>query len=228
MSYRIGVDIGGTFADFCALDETTGRLATLKVLSTPQEPGREVITGLAELGSRFGIQPADIGYFTHGTTVGINSVIQRKGIRLCLFTTENFVDVLELARLKMPDPYHLMSSRAEPLITRDRVLAVRERMLADGTVDKPLDQASLRQRARPGDGARRRRDRAGAAAFLSQSGARARGRAADRPVGAEDARVLLQRRVADHPRVRAHRHGHDPRLRAAAGGALPDGPAGAP
>ena len=100
---------------------------------------------MAELGSRFGIQPADIGYFTHGTTVGINSVIQRKGIRLCLFTTENFVDVLELARLKMPDPYHLMSSRAEPLITRDRVLAVRERMLADGTVDKPLDQASLRQ-----------------------------------------------------------------------------------
>ena len=88
MSYRIGVDIGGTFADFCALDETTGRLATLKVLSTPQEPGREVITGLAELGSRFGIQPAEIGYFTHGTTVGINSVIQRKGIRLCLFTTK--------------------------------------------------------------------------------------------------------------------------------------------
>ena len=84
-------------------------------------------------------------------------MIQRKGIRLCLFTTENFVDVLELARLKMPDPYHLMSSRAEPLITRDRVLAVRERMLADGTVDRPLDQASLRQRARPGDRARRRR-----------------------------------------------------------------------
>ena len=64
MSYRIGVDIGGTFADFCALDEATGRLATLKVLSTPQEPGREVIAGLAELGSRFGIQPQDIGYFT--------------------------------------------------------------------------------------------------------------------------------------------------------------------
>jgi N-methylhydantoinase A len=144
VSYRIGVDIGGTFADFCALDEATGRLATLKVLSTPQEPGREVIAGLAELGSRFGIRPQDIGYFTHGTTVGINSVIQRKGIRLCLFTTENFVDVLELARLKMPDPYHLMSARAEPLITRDRVLPVRERILADGTVDRPLDPASLR------------------------------------------------------------------------------------
>lgn len=144
MSYRIGVDIGGTFADFCALDEATGRLATLKVLSTPQEPGREVITGLAELGSRFGIQPQDISYFTHGTTVGINSVIQRRGIRLCLFTTENFVDVLEVARLKMPDPYHLMSQRAEPLVTRDRVLPVRERMLADGTVERPIDPASLR------------------------------------------------------------------------------------
>jgi N-methylhydantoinase A len=144
VSYRIGVDIGGTFADFCALDEATGRLATLKVLSTPQEPGREVITGLQELGSRFGIQPQDIGYFTHGTTVGINSVIQRKGIRLCLITTENFIDVLELARLKMPDPYHLMSSRAEPLVTRDRVLAVRERILANGTVETPLDPASLR------------------------------------------------------------------------------------
>src|SRR5260370_39055589 len=75
VSYRIGVDIGGTFADFCALDEATGRLATLKVLSTPQEPGREVITGLAGLGTRFGVQPRGIGYFTPGTTDGINPVI---------------------------------------------------------------------------------------------------------------------------------------------------------
>jgi len=63
VSDRIGVDIGGTFADFCALDEATGLLATLKVLSTPEEPGREVMAGLAELGSRFGIQAQDIGYF---------------------------------------------------------------------------------------------------------------------------------------------------------------------
>ena len=201
MSYRIGVDIGGTFADFCALDEATGRLATLKVLSTPQEPGREVIAGLAELGSRFGIQPQDIGYFTHGTTVGINSVIQRKGIRLCLFTTENFVDVLELARLKMPDPYHLMSRRAEPLVTRDRVLPVRERILADGTVDRPTRPRQPAPRARPGRRAGRRGDRPGAAAFLSQSGPRTGGPAADRPMGAANAGVLLQRRVADHSRI---------------------------
>jgi N-methylhydantoinase A len=144
MGYRIGVDIGGTFADFCALDETTGKLSTLKVLSTPAEPGREVITGLGELEKRFGIQAKDVAYFTHGTTVGINSVIQRKGIKLCLFTTENFVDVLELARLKMPDPYHLMSERPQPLVTRERVLPVRERLLADGSIDTPLDEASVR------------------------------------------------------------------------------------
>ncbi|MBL8705078.1 MAG: hydantoinase/oxoprolinase family protein [Rhodospirillales bacterium] len=144
MGYRIGVDIGGTFADFCALDETTGKLSTLKVLSTPTEPGREVITGIGELEKRFGIKPKDVAYFTHGTTVGINSVIQRKGIKLCLFTTENFVDVLELARLKMPDPYHLMSERPQPLVTRDRVIPVRERLLADGSIDTPLDEASVR------------------------------------------------------------------------------------
>ena len=201
MSYRIGVDIGGTFADFCALDEATGRLATLKVLSTPQEPGREVIAGLAELGSRFGIQPQDIGYFTHGTTVGINSVIQRKGIRLCLFTTENFVDVLELARLKMPDPYHLMSRRAEPLITRDRVLPVRERMLADGTVDKPLDPGQPAPRARPGHRAGRRGIVLALLHSYRNPAHEREAAAADRPMGAADAGVLLQRCVADHSRI---------------------------
>ena len=144
MAYRVGVDIGGTFADFCALDEATGAVRTLKVLSTPAEPGREVMQGISELQRRFGIAPSDIAYFTHGTTVGINSVIQRKGVRLCLFTTENFIDVLELARLKMPDPYHLLSRRPEPLVTRDRAFGIRERMLADGSVDLPLDHASLR------------------------------------------------------------------------------------
>ena len=144
MAYRVGVDIGGTFADFCALDEATGAVRTLKVLSTPAEPGREVMQGISELQRRFGIAPSDIAYFTHGTTVGINSVIQRKGVRLCLFTTENFIDVLELARLKMPDPSHLLSRRPEPLVTRERVFGIRERMLADGSVDLPLDHASLR------------------------------------------------------------------------------------
>jgi N-methylhydantoinase A len=144
MAYRVGVDIGGTFADFCAFDEVKGTMATVKVLTTPDSPGQEVIDGLRALQDRFGITPAEISYFTHGTTVGINAIIMRKGIRLAMFTTEHFCDVLELARLKMPDPYHLLSSRPEPLVTRDLVFGVAERILADGSVDSPLDPESLR------------------------------------------------------------------------------------
>lgn len=144
MGYRVGVDIGGTFADFCAFHEESGQIETVKVLSTPATPGQEVIAGLRVLEERHGIAPSDISYFTHGTTVGINAIIMRKGIRLCLLTTENFVDVLELARLKMPDPYDLLSARPEPLVTRDRVFGVRERMRADGSVDQPLDHDSLK------------------------------------------------------------------------------------
>ncbi|MBI3514328.1 MAG: hydantoinase/oxoprolinase family protein [Proteobacteria bacterium] len=143
MSYRVGVDIGGTFTDLCAFDETTNDLFTLKVLSTPDRPGSEVMEGLRQLEARYGVAPSRITYFTHGTTVGVNTVIQRKGIRLCLFVTENFVDVLEVARLKMPDPYDLRSRPPVPLIPKDRVLPIRERMRSDGLIDTPLDEASV-------------------------------------------------------------------------------------
>jgi N-methylhydantoinase A len=143
MAYRVGVDIGGTFTDLCAFDEASNALFTLKVLSTPDRPGSEVMEGLRQLEQRYGVAPAKITYFTHGTTVGVNTVIQRKGIKLCLFVTENFVDVLEVARLKMPDPYDLRSKPPEPLVRKDRVLPVRERLRADGSIDTPLDEASV-------------------------------------------------------------------------------------
>lgn len=141
--YRVGVDIGGTFTDFCAFDERTRQVHALKVLSTPETPGREVIEGLRQLKERFSVSPAEIGYFTHGTTVGVNTVIQKKGIRLCLFTTERFVDVLEIARLKMPDPYNLKSRRPDPLVPKDRVIPVRERMRSDGRAETPVDEKSV-------------------------------------------------------------------------------------
>jgi N-methylhydantoinase A len=143
MDYRVGVDIGGTFTDFCAFDEDSNTFHALKVLSTPDRPGAEVMAGLGQLQERFGVAPAAITYFTHGTTVGVNTVIQRKGIRLCLFVTENFTDVLEIARLKMPDPYNLDSTRPPPLVPKDRVIPVRERMRADGIVDTPVDEGSV-------------------------------------------------------------------------------------
>ena len=145
MSVRVGVDIGGTFTDFCIFDEGTNELRTLKVLSTPDRPGDEIVRGLQELTARYGVQPSEIRYFTHGTTVGVNTVIQRKGINLCLFTTENFEDVLEMARLKTPDPYDLFSRRPVPLVTKEKVFQIRERLRADGSVESPVNENSVQR-----------------------------------------------------------------------------------
>jgi len=151
MGYRVGVDIGGSFTDFALFDEETQSLKTLKTFSRPDEPGAEVMEGVRLVGERYGIKPSDITYFTHGTTVGINTVIQRKGLKLALFTTEGFRDVLEVARLKIPDMYNLLSKRPEPLIPRDRVYGIGGRLRADGTEEQPLDDASV---ARAVDAAR--------------------------------------------------------------------------
>jgi N-methylhydantoinase A len=144
MGFRVGVDIGGTFTDFCVLDDRTGGVLSLKVLSTPAAPGDDVAAGLRAVQAGFDISPADITYFAHGQTVGVNTVIQRNGADLALFVTENFRDVLELERLRLPKIFDLTSVRAAPLITRDRVMPIPERVRADGGVKKRLDEDAVR------------------------------------------------------------------------------------
>ncbi|MFN3207405.1 MAG: hydantoinase/oxoprolinase family protein [Roseovarius sp.] len=131
--WKVGVDIGGTFMDFCALDTTSGRIASLKVLTTPDDPGAELLTGLDLLTEREGLDPACVTRFVHGTTVGINTILQRKGAQLALITNAGFEDVIELARLAMPDMYSLFCHRAEPLVPRDRVFGIPARLRADGS-----------------------------------------------------------------------------------------------
>src|SRR5262245_25403468 len=143
MPYRVGVDIGGSFTDFAFFDEDSKYSKTLKVLSRPDEPGAEVLEGIRLVGTLYGIAPDQISYFTHGTTVGLNAVIERKGLKLALFTTEHFRDVLEVARLKIPDMYNLLSRRPDPLITRDMVFGIPGRMRADVTEKTPLDERVL-------------------------------------------------------------------------------------
>ncbi|CAM3783505.1 5-oxoprolinase (ATP-hydrolyzing) [Bordetella sputigena] len=143
MAYRIGVDIGGSFTDFALFDEETQTLKSLKTFSRPDQPGAEVMTGIQLAEERHGIKPHDISYFTHGTTVGINTVIQRKGLKLALFATEGFVDVLEVGRLKIPDMYNLLSKRPEPLITRDMVFGIPGRMDASGEELEPLEESAV-------------------------------------------------------------------------------------
>ena len=145
MGYRIGVDIGGSFTDFAVLDEDSRSLSCLKVFSRPDAPGEEVLEGMKGLAERFGVSAEAVTYFTHGTTVGVNTVIQRKGFALGLITTRNFEHVLEVARLKIPDMYNIRSKRAVPLIPLDRVAGVEERIDASGAVATPLDPASVRE-----------------------------------------------------------------------------------
>lgn len=143
MGLRIGVDIGGSFTDFAVLDEATRTIRTLKVFSRPDSPGSEVLAGVEGLRERYGIEPHEVTYFTHGTTVGVNAVVQRRGLKLGLITTRHFEDVLDIARLKIPDMYHLMSSRPAPLIPRDRVFGVIGRLGADGVEETPIDEPSV-------------------------------------------------------------------------------------
>ncbi|WP_323039865.1 hydantoinase/oxoprolinase family protein [Gemmobacter sp.] len=141
--WKIGVDIGGTFMDFCALETRTGRVASLKVLTTPDDPGAELLTGLALLAEREGLDPTLVSRFVHGTTVGINTIIQRRGTDLALITNAGFEDVIELARLRMPEVYSLFCSRPEQLIPRDRVFGIPARMRADGSESRAPDMAAL-------------------------------------------------------------------------------------
>ncbi|TPJ36129.1 hydantoinase/oxoprolinase family protein [Mesorhizobium sp. B2-8-3] len=141
--WKVGVDIGGTFIDFCALEANSGRVASLKVLTTPEDPGAELMTGLTLLAEREDFDPARVTRFVHGTTVGINTIIQRKGASLALFTNAGFEDVIELARLRMPDMYSLFCTRPDPLISRDMVFGIPARMRADGSESKAPDMAAV-------------------------------------------------------------------------------------
>lgn len=143
MGLRIGVDIGGSFTDFAVFNEASGVLHSLKVFSRPDEPGQEVLHGIRELVKRYGINPADIHYFTHGTTVGVNAVVQKKGARLGLITNRYFEDVLALGRLKTPDMYSLHSLRPTPLVAREHVFGIEGRLDASGNELNPVDEKSV-------------------------------------------------------------------------------------
>jgi N-methylhydantoinase A len=144
MAYRVAVDIGGTFTDFCVFNEKDSSLSTHKVLSTPNNPGSEIVLGVSELQEKGVLNPKEVSWFSHGTTVGINTVIQRSGAELALFVTSGFEDVLEVARLKVPDPYNIFSRRANPLVPRERVFGISQRILKDGSIDSDLNEDTVK------------------------------------------------------------------------------------
>jgi N-methylhydantoinase A len=148
MVWRIGVDSGGTFCDICLFEENSNRLAVWKVSSTPDDPSRGIAQGVTEGLDQVGATADEIGYFGHGTTVGTNALIQHKGVRTGLITTDGFRDLLEIGRQKRPDLYDLQADKPPVLVARDLRLEVPERIRHDGTVETALDEQAVREAAR--------------------------------------------------------------------------------
>lgn len=144
---QIGVDVGGTFTDVVLLG-ADGESAVRKVLSTPPDYSEGIATGVQELLAELGIAAASVGRFVHATTVATNTVLELKGARTALLTTEGFRDVLEMRRLRIPVLYDIQYDKPPPLVPRRLRIEVRERMRADGTVSVPLDRKAVRAAAK--------------------------------------------------------------------------------
>jgi N-methylhydantoinase A len=140
--FRIAVDIGGTFTDIALLTDA-GLIHQSKISSTPADPSIAVVEGVAHLLAELSIDPATVAEVLHGTTVGSNTILQRKGARTGLITTRGFRDVLEIGRIRMPDMFDLTWDKPAPLVPRRHRLEVVERMAADGSVVEPLSEASV-------------------------------------------------------------------------------------
>ena len=141
-SARLAVDIGGTFTDLAL--EHGGRMHTAKVLTTPAAPEQAVLAGLGLVLAEAGIAPAEVAIVVHGTTLATNAIIERKGARTALITTEGFRDVLAMGNESRYDQYDLNIVLPEPLVPRHLRLPVPERLDNEGRVLRPLDEAAVR------------------------------------------------------------------------------------
>jgi N-methylhydantoinase A len=137
---RLSADVGGTFTDVAAFDEATGELKLGKTLTTPAHLVDGIETGVTKAGASF--RAARL--FLHGTTIAINTILERTGAPCALITTQGFRDIYEIGRVNRPESYNLFFRRHEPLIERDRRYEVRERMDSAGAVLIRLDEDQVR------------------------------------------------------------------------------------
>ena len=145
--WRIGVDIGGTFTDVVLWRDGAPSMRREKLLTTPDDPSRAVIEGIGRALSNEGIAPSQLSSVIHGTTLVANALIERRGVETGLITTRGFRDALELGREWRYNLYDLNISMPAPLAPRHRRAEVTERILADGTVETPLDEADVARAA---------------------------------------------------------------------------------
>jgi N-methylhydantoinase A len=138
---RLAADIGGTFTDVASFDEESGSLRLGKVLSTPGRLVDGIEGGVARAEADF----AGAGLFLHGSTIAVNTILERTGARTALITTEGFRDVYEIGRINRPDSYNLYFQKHQPLVERALRFEAKERILATGEVMTPLDEADIEE-----------------------------------------------------------------------------------
>ena len=139
-SIRLSADVGGTFTDVAAFDEKTGELRLGKTLTTPERLVSGIENGVGKAGTAF----AAARMFLHGTTVAINTILERSGARCALLTTQGFRDIYEIGRVNRPEAYNLGFRKHKPLIDRDMRFEIMERIDAQGTVLIKLDEEQVR------------------------------------------------------------------------------------
>jgi N-methylhydantoinase A len=136
---RLGTDIGGTFTDVAAFDEATGKLLLGKSLTTPHRLVEGINNGVAKAGAAY----QNAGLFLHGSTVAINTLLERTGANTALLTTKGFRDIYEIGRVNRPDSYNLFFKKHVPLIERALRFEVNERIIADGSIKTPMSDDEI-------------------------------------------------------------------------------------
>ena len=147
MTYRLGVDVGGTFTDLLLFDDVTGATNRAKVHSTPADPSQAVLTGTTSICSQAGIKPSEIESFLHGTTVATNAILQGKGARVGLIVTEGYRQVLQVARSFVPGGLAgwIIWPKPAPLASLEDTVEVSGRMTAKGQEYRPVDKKQVRE-----------------------------------------------------------------------------------
>lgn len=143
MSYMIGVDVGGTFTDLSVFNTETEHIFNYKLSSTPHDPSQAIVDGIRTLLELLEIQAGQISYLAHGTTVATNALIEKKGARIGIITTQGLKDLMEIGWQKRPNLYDLLRPKAQSIIAPGLKCEVPERILADGTIKTPLDEQAV-------------------------------------------------------------------------------------
>ncbi|MEM7355760.1 MAG: hydantoinase/oxoprolinase family protein [Acidobacteriota bacterium] len=145
MAYRLGVDVGGTFTDLMLVHDESGQLYRVKTPSTPADPSQGVLNGVRRILGESGVAPAELGYVMHGTTVATNAVLESKGARVGLITTQGFGQILHLARSQTPGPLAgwMIMVKPDPPAALEDTREAAERMGARGDVVAPVDREQV-------------------------------------------------------------------------------------